>query len=125
VLETIVSGAISPFWIRLTKSDSAIGPTVFDPPKKPFFMKYQSADIRYLLPIKGPSKQSIKKIAIVAEALPDRLYYFQHPIIRVVSATQVKESLISRTETEIPPPGFTKRFRALQSGLAAQYLGSP
>jgi hypothetical protein len=49
VLETIVSGTISPFCIFLTNTDSAIGPTVFDPPKKPFFMKYQSADIDLLL----------------------------------------------------------------------------
>jgi len=53
VLETIVSGTISPFCIFLTNTDSAIGPTVFDPPKKPFFMKYQSADIDLLL-VKKP-----------------------------------------------------------------------
>jgi hypothetical protein len=49
VLDTIVSGAISPVCIFFTNVASAIGPTVFAPPKKPFFIKYQSADIDLLL----------------------------------------------------------------------------
>jgi hypothetical protein len=49
VLDTIVSGAISPVCIFFTNVASAIGPTVFEPPKKPFFIKYQSADIDLLL----------------------------------------------------------------------------
>jgi len=57
VLETMVSGAISPFSILFRNSNSAIGPTVFAPPKNPFFMKYQSADIWPFLPIEQQSTQ--------------------------------------------------------------------
>jgi hypothetical protein len=45
----------------LTKSDSAIGPTVFEPPKKLFFMKYQSADIRSLLLANDPNSKQFKR----------------------------------------------------------------
>jgi hypothetical protein len=87
VLETIVSGAISPFCIFFTNTDSAIGPTVFEPPKNPRFIKYQSADIDLLL----AKNQVLTRNEMTAD---------RNRVRHIVACTETEHSTISKVSAE-------------------------